>query len=157
MTPLQSKTVSHLEFLRGRQHTPSMKRPSATAATLANAQPYAIKHRPLSTEEWPQRPDGSILNKTVSLFFVARDKDGFWIARNADFAFGGKFFFRHSALRFAGYYDGSAIMMLTGVYNLDTRNNGNRYTKRLRPIRRLMRDISSKFNALFGTVKPSAV
>lgn len=106
----------------------------------------------LSTEEWPQRPDESILNKTIPLFFVARDKDGFWIARNADFAFGGKFFFKYSALRFAEYHNGSAFIMLTGLYSLDTRNTGNRYARQLRPIRRSFRDVASKLMRWRGYV-----
>ena len=138
--------------------TPDMKRPLATAATVASTPPYAVADQLLSIEGWPQRPDGLFLNETIPLFFVARDKDGFWIARNADFASGGKFFFKHSALRFAGYYNGSAIMMLTGAYSLDARNTGNRFAKQLRLIRRLIRDIASKFNTLFaGAVKPNSV
>ena len=153
MPPLRSKVVFHLEFLRGRRHAPGMEK-AATADALANAPPYAVEHRRLLTPAWPQRPDGTILNETIPLFFVARDKDGFWIARNADVAIGGKFFLKYSALRFAGYYNASAIMMLTEVYSLDTRNTGNRFARQLRPTRRLLRDIASKFNALFaGTVK----
>jgi len=125
-----------------------MKRQLATTAALANAQLYAVEHQLLSTDEWPRRPDESILNRTIPLFFVARDKDGFWIARNADIAFGGKFFFKYSALRFTEYHNGSAIIMLTGLYSLDTRNTGNRYARQLRPIRRLFRHVASKFDAL---------
>jgi len=127
---------------------------AATADAPVNAPPYAVEHRRLSTTAWPQRPDGTILNETIPLFFVARDKDGFWIARNADVAIGGRFFFKYSALRFAGYYNASAIMVLTEVYSLDTRNTGNRFARLLRPTRRLLRDIASKSSALFaGAVK----
>jgi hypothetical protein len=49
----------------------------------------------------PNRPDARVLNRAIPLFFIGRNKHGFWLAREAKGRIGGMFLLRRSALRFA--------------------------------------------------------
>jgi hypothetical protein len=76
----------------------------------------------------PGRPDASILNETIPLFFIGRNNNGLWVAREAGGQAGGIFLFRESALRFAGQYSlpgGCATMFLSENLELDVKNRGN--------------------------------
>jgi len=79
--------------------------------------------------ELPDRPDPSFLNKSIPLFFISRDRFGFWVARESEGRIGGVFLFRRSALRFAERNSrphGCATMFLSEPFELDTENRGNR-------------------------------
>jgi hypothetical protein len=76
----------------------------------------------------PNRPDAGVLNGVIPLFFVGRNKHGFWLAREARGRIGGMFLLRRSAFRFAQQASaphGSATMFLAKPFELDTRNAGN--------------------------------
>ena len=45
--------------------------------------------------------DPGILNASIPAFFIGRDKDGFWLARDAGGRVGGLFLLESSALAFA--------------------------------------------------------
>ncbi len=48
-----------------------------------------------------QRPGPEILNEAISVVFIGRNRDGLWVARDAEGKFGGLFWRKESALRFA--------------------------------------------------------
>jgi hypothetical protein len=76
----------------------------------------------------PKRPDARVLNRVIPLFFIGRNKNGFWLAREAQGGIGGMFFLRRSALRFAQEASaphGCATMFLAKTFELDTWNCGN--------------------------------
>jgi hypothetical protein len=76
----------------------------------------------------PNRPDARVLNRAIPLFFIGRNKNGFWLAREAKGRIGGMFLLRRSALRFAqdaSTPHGCATMFLAGTFELDTCNCGN--------------------------------
>jgi hypothetical protein len=76
----------------------------------------------------PSRPDGRVFNGVIPLFFIGRNKNGFWIAREARGRTGGMFLLRRSAFRFAQLASaphGRATMFLAKTFELDTRNAGN--------------------------------
>jgi hypothetical protein len=54
----------------------------------------------LSDPKWPQRPHPDILSEAIPLFFIGRNKDGFWVALNSDGSAGGIFLLKRSALWF---------------------------------------------------------
>jgi len=104
-----------------------------------------------ATPRWPRRPDPSVLSKTIPLFFIGRDSDGFWIACEAEFRIGGIFLCQRSALRFAKKHSepaGCATVILSELHDLDTENRGNRFAVQLRPVIRLARRLASKLNTL---------
>jgi len=68
----------------------------------------------------PNRPDARVLNRAIPLFFIGRNKNGFWLAREAKGRIGGMFLLRRSALRFAqdaSTPHGCATMFLAGTLN----------------------------------------
>jgi hypothetical protein len=78
--------------------------------------------------KFPGRPDPSILSKSIPLFFVGRNRNGLWIAREAEGRTGGVFLFKRSALRFAHENSvpmGGATMFLAKSFELDVENRGN--------------------------------
>jgi len=77
---------------------------------------------------FPNRPPPGVLNESIPLFFISRDKSGFWIARESKRTTGGIFLFKRSALRFAernSIPSGCAMMFLAAPRELDVDNRGN--------------------------------
>ena len=78
---------------------------------------------------FPHRPDSGVVSETIPLFFIARNKVGLWVAREAEGRTGGIFLFKRSALRFAERNSaptGCATMLLAERLELDLENRGNR-------------------------------
>jgi hypothetical protein len=96
--------------------------------------------RPVADAAIPERPGPSVLNEVIPLFFIGRNKDGFWVARDADGMVGGIFLRRRSALRFAKNSSqpaGCATMLVPERFELDVENRGNSLAVRLGPARRM--------------------
>ena len=84
----------------------------------------------------PQRPSPEILSDAIPLFFIGRNEDGFWVARECEGRVGGIFLRKQSALRFANRSAqpaGCAIMFLSERFELDVKNEGNPFVARLAP------------------------
>ena len=82
-------------------------------------------------ESFPHRPNPQTLSETIPLYFIARNKNGFWIAREAEGRTGGIFIFQWSALRFAKKFAapvGCATMFLPQHLELDGVNRGPKIT-----------------------------
>jgi hypothetical protein len=76
----------------------------------------------------PKRPDAGVLNRSIPLFFISRNRHGFWLVREANGRTGGMFLLRRSALRFAQDASaprGCATMLLAKAFELDAVNRGN--------------------------------
>jgi hypothetical protein len=79
--------------------------------------------------QMPGRPDRTVLNDSIPLFFIGRDRNGFWVAREAAGRSGGSFTFKRSATRFASKQSaprGCATMFVEHTIELDVPNQGNR-------------------------------
>jgi hypothetical protein len=79
-----------------------------------------------------RRPDASVLSKSIPLFFIGRNKNGLWIAREAEGRAGGIFLLKQSALHFAQKNSapiGCATMFIGEPIELDTDNLGNPLTR----------------------------
>jgi hypothetical protein len=77
----------------------------------------------------PNWPDACVLNRSIPLFFIGRNRHGFWLAREANRQIGGMFLLQRSAIRFAQAASaphGCATMSLVRPFELDTENYGNR-------------------------------
>lgn len=84
---------------------------------------------PWQTAPLPTRPDDTVLSDTIPLFFIGRNHNGFWVAREAAGRCGGFFLFRWSAARFArrnGLAGGGATMLVEHSIELDLPNHGSR-------------------------------
>jgi len=78
---------------------------------------------------FPQRPNPQTLSETIPLYFITRNKNGFWIAREAEGRIGGMFVLQRSALRFAKKISapiGCATMFLPQRLELDIVNRGSK-------------------------------
>jgi hypothetical protein len=81
---------------------------------------------------FPRRPNAGVVSKSIPLFFIGRDRNGLWVAREAEGRIGGAFLLKQSALRFAQKHSapvGCATMFLTESIELDTENLGNPLVK----------------------------
>ena len=56
---------------------------------------------PAPVAKFPPRPDPRVLSTSIPLFFIGRNKYGFWVVRAAEGRTGGIFLLKRSALRFA--------------------------------------------------------
>ncbi len=106
--------------------------------------------------QWPPRPHADLVSEAIPLFFIARDSDGFWVARDADGRAGGIFLARRSALHFAKRHSqpfGCATVFLPNRIELDIGNQGNRFAASLAATKRVLAGLVPKaLQKLFATV-----
>jgi hypothetical protein len=79
--------------------------------------------------QFPRRPNLQVLSENIPLFYICRNKHGFWVARDAEGRHGGLFFCKQAAFRFARWKSepvGCAMMLLNEPIELDIENEGNR-------------------------------
>jgi hypothetical protein len=84
--------------------------------------------------------DPSIVNASIPTFFVGRNRDGFWLVRDAKGETGGIFLFKNSALAFARRASrplGCATVFLSERFELDVKNQGNPLAGYLKPLMQL--------------------
>jgi hypothetical protein len=84
---------------------------------------------PWQTAPLPSRPDDTVLSDSIPLFFIGRNHNGFWVARESAGRCGGLFLFKWSAARFArrnGLAGGGATMLVKHSIELDLPNHGSR-------------------------------
>jgi hypothetical protein len=100
---------------------------------------------------FPRRPDAGVLSKSIPLFFIGRNRNGLWVAREAEGRIGGVFLLRRSALHFAQTHSapvGCATMFLSESIDLDTRNAGS-------PLVELVDAALSKLNDIVPAYPPA--
>jgi hypothetical protein len=110
----------------GRSST-GVEREGARAESALTAEPARItaQFRPL---------DPGILNETIPAYFIGRNKEGFWVARDVNGQMGGIFLLENSALSFARRNSGPAgcaTIHLSDPIELDLENRGNPLVVRL--------------------------
>jgi hypothetical protein len=101
-------------------------------------EPQAPKRATVPTPFQPLDP--SVLNASIPAFFIGRDKDGFWQARDSKGKTGGIFLLESSALAFARRHcwpSGCATIFPSEPFELDVANQGNPLIPFLRPLMRL--------------------
>src|ERR1035437_10413796 len=139
----------HVSKLSG--HAPAQaKRTAATGRGSRYGPHVASMAQPAKPTKLPQRPDPSILSQAIPLFFIGRNKDGFWVAREADGRIGGVFLRKQSALRFANRSTqpgGCATMLLSERFELDVANKGNPLIAHLCAARRLVPHLAQRLTA----------
>ena len=81
--------------------------------------------------------DPGIVNDAIPAFFIGRNKEGFWVARDAKGRIGGIFLLENSALSFArrnSWPAGCATIFPSERFELDLENNGNPLVAHLGPL-----------------------
>jgi hypothetical protein len=77
--------------------------------------------------------DPGIVNEAIPAFFIGRNKEGFWVARDVNGQIGGIFVLQNSALSFARRHsepNGCATIYPSERFELDLENRGNRLAAR---------------------------
>jgi hypothetical protein len=98
------------------------ERPSS--GPLASDAPPKFEHAVTSFA----RPGPDVLSRSIPVVFIGRNRDGFWVARDADGKFGGLFWRKGSALHFAKTNAGPAgcaALFPRDRFELDLENHGN--------------------------------
>jgi hypothetical protein len=76
---------------------------------------------------FPRRPDASIINESIPLFYIGQNRKGRWVVREAEGRSGGLFLLKQWAVRFARRQSepcGCAIMFLAEPIELDIDSQG---------------------------------
>jgi hypothetical protein len=111
----------------------------------------------------PKRPtapfqplDPGILDASIPAFFIGRDGDGFWVARDVKGRVGGIFLLESSALAFArrnSWPSGCATISSSERFELDVENQGNPLVIHLRPIIRSLQRVAALTGALAAATR----
>jgi hypothetical protein len=113
--------------------------PAAMAAESARTGILPVEAPPTITAQF--RPlDPGIVNEAIPAFFIGRNREGFWIARDVKGRIGGIFLLESSALSFARKNSrpaGCATIFPSERFELDLENNGNPIVAHLRSLMRL--------------------
>jgi hypothetical protein len=97
--------------------------------------------------------DPGIVNEAIPAFFIGRNKEGFWVARDVKGKIGGIFLLENSALSFARKNSqplGCATISSPERFELDLENNGNPLVEQLGRLMRLTRRPRQQMTALVG-------
>ena len=84
--------------------------------------------KPATVSAQFQPLDPGIVSEAIPAFFIGRNKEGFWVARDAKGQIGGIFLLENSALSFArknSQPTGCATIFPSERFELDLENNGN--------------------------------
>jgi hypothetical protein len=116
-------------------------KPPLAPAAIPDSKRHDVASGPAVTVSTPFLPlDPAVLNASIPAFFIGRNKDGFWLARDVRGQSGGIFLLRGSALAFArrnSWPSGCATIFPSERFELDLENQGNPLIEYLRPLTRL--------------------
>jgi hypothetical protein len=90
--------------------------------------------------------DPGIVNEAIPAFFIGRNREGFWVARDVNGRIGGIFLLEDSAVSFARRQSGPAAcatIFPSERFELDLENSGNPLVPQLAPLLRLWRQIAA--------------
>ena len=99
--------------------------------------------------------DPGIINETIPAFFIGRNMEGFWVARDVNGQIGGIFLLENSALSFArrnSRATGCATIYMSERFELDLENKGNPLVVRLGSGKRLAMHLRRRMAAFIGTM-----
>jgi hypothetical protein len=88
--------------------------------------------------------DGDIVNEAIPAFFIGRNMEGFWLARDAKGQLGGIFLLENSAVSFARRNSrpaGCATIFPSERFELDLENKGNPLVEPLMRLKRKCRQL----------------
>jgi hypothetical protein len=142
-------TCSDLSQQQTQRHSP--------AATAQDSRPSGVlPGRKTSDVTAPFQPlDPGMVNETIPAFFIGRNRDGFWLARDAKGKTGGIFLFERSALSFARRHSrprGCATIFPSERFELDLENQGSALVAHLGRLMRLAAHGRQRMAAVAGTL-----
>ena len=128
--------------------TPAIEREAERSGTSPADEPVKVtaEFRPL---------DGDIVNEAIPAFFIGRNMEGFWVARDAKGRIGGIFLLENSALSFVRRNSrpaGCATIFPSGRFELDLENKGNPLVTQLGWLKRLAMRGRQRMVAFIGNL-----
>jgi hypothetical protein len=115
-----------------------------------------VRIPPTDQVDMPVLPFGSldpnVVSDAIPAFFIGRDRDGFWVAREAKGRIGGLFLLKSSAVAFAhaeGGAAGCATIFPAESFELDLENEGNPFAAQLAPHVRRATKLLARIGRLF--------
>ena len=113
-----------------RRSTSAIEQDGERSGILPAAEPATVtaQFRPL---------DPDVVSEAIPAFFIGRNKEGFWVARDAKGQIGGIFLLENSALSFAkrnSWPAGCATIFPSERFELDLENKGNPLVAHLGPL-----------------------
>ena len=117
--------------------------------------PTAPEGRATVTAQF-QPLDPGIVNDAIPAFFIGRNKEGFWVARDVKGQIGGIFLLENSAVSFARRNSrpaGCATIYPHGRIELDLENNGNPFAVHLVSMLRLTKRPRRRIAALIARMR----
>ena len=132
--------------------------PGRSAATIEQDSRHSgilPTDQPTSVTTPFQPLDPGIVNEAIPAFFIGRNKDGFWLARDVKGKLGGMFLFESSALSFARRHArplGCATIFPSERFELDLENQGNPLIEHLGPLVRLAMQGRRRMAAVAGKI-----
>ena len=97
----------------------------------------SLASKPVASPACFQPLDPGVISASIPVFFVGRNRDGFWLARDAKGENGGIFLFKSSALAFVrrvSRSSGCATIFPSERFELDVENHGNPFVGYLKPL-----------------------
>jgi len=113
---------------------------------------------PATVNEAFRQLDPGCLSEAIPAFFIGRNREGFWVARDAKGRIGGLFLLERGALSFARRNSaptGCATIYPSAAFELDLRNMGSPLVAPLLLLKRLATRARQQLAALTGR-SPSA-
>jgi hypothetical protein len=99
--------------------------------------------------------DPGVVSAEIPAFFIGRNKEGFWVARDVQGQIGGIFLLENSAVSFARRISGSAgcaTIFPSETIELDLENRGNPLVRQLGSLMRLATHARRRIIALAGSL-----
>jgi hypothetical protein len=122
----------------------------------AEVEPARAPPDEVASSTTPFRPlDAGIVSDAIPAFFIGRNSDGLWVARDAKGRIGGIFLLKASAVSFAKAQSGPAgcaTIFPTDRFELDLKNNGNPLIPFLRPLMRFALHLQQRALAGVGQI-----
>jgi hypothetical protein len=97
--------------------------------------------------------EAGVVHDAIPAFFIGRNTEGFWVARDVHGRIGGIFLLQHSALSFArknSRPSGCATIFPFERFELDLENNGNPLVAQVGWLKRLARAGRQRIAVLIG-------
>jgi len=147
MAAIAFKT-GHLSEQTGEGLTALLAERSSTAATEQDGdRPKIVPSDQPATITAQFRPlDPGIVNETIPAFFIGRNQEGFWVARDVNGRIGGIFLLEDSAVSFARRQSGPtacATIFPSERFELDLENSGNPLVTHFGPLVRLWQRLAT--------------
>jgi hypothetical protein len=136
---------------------PNQPTPRSSADAVAQgSQRAGLAADQPATAATPFQPlDPGIVSASIPAFFIGRNREGFWLARDVKGQIGGIFLLESSALAFArrnSRPSGCATIFPSERFELDLENEGNPLIACLRPLMRLAVHGPRRTAALAGKI-----